>query len=406
MKNILILTFWSYKDALIQTYTLPYVKIMHQYLPKDSKIYLLSLEKEHLKICEDEKESIRNELNRYGITLIDYPYYRFGFKAIIVWLKIIIELFFLIIKTPIHIIHAFCTPAGVAGYILSVLTNTPLLLDSYEPHAEASVENGDWSRKSFRFRILYLFERLQSHRAQFIISATQGMRKYALDKYGAQFNNFFVKPACTNLELFSIEKKKQKDLVQQFNYENKIVCVYAGKFGGIYLDKEVFDLFKVAQDYWKDSFRILLLTNQNEKDLQRWAKESGVDYSIIRTAFVFHSEIADYMGLADFAITPVKPIPTKRYCTPIKNGEYWAMGLPVISTAHISDDSAIIEHHQIGAVIHSFTKEEYLRVIQTIDSLLESNKDHFLTQKIRSLAYQYRSFDIAHTIYKKIYGNE
>ena len=45
--------------------------------------------------------------------------------------------------------------------------------------------------------------------------------------------------------------------------------------------------------------------------------------------------------------TPVKPVPTKRYCTPVKDGEYWALGLPVIITEGISDDSGIIRENGI-----------------------------------------------------------
>jgi len=402
--NILVLTFWSYKDALIQTYTLPYLKLMHKHLPPNSRIYLLNLEKPHLKITSKEKTKIDTELASYGIIRIPFDYQPFGIQAMFTWLLILVRLFFLIFQQNIQVIHSFCTPPGVAGWMLSVLTGRKLIIDSYEPHAEASVENGDWKRNSFRFKFLLFLEKLQSRRAKTVISATEGMRKYALEKYGVTFENFYVKPACVNLELFSEDNLKPKKLVEKFGFENKIVAVYAGKFGGIYLDKEVFDFLKVASDYWQDQFRVLILTNHKPHEINKFCQESQLDESLVQTAFVPHSEVPNYMGLADFALTPVKPIPTKRYCTPIKNGEYWALGLPIVSTANISDDSEIIEQEKIGAIIQEFHSMDYLRVVKEIDVILKKYNSKERYQRIRSIAEQYRSFNIADKIYQKVYG--
>ena len=38
--NILVLTQWSFKDALIQTYTLPYVEILREIIPTERKIFV------------------------------------------------------------------------------------------------------------------------------------------------------------------------------------------------------------------------------------------------------------------------------------------------------------------------------------------------------------------------------
>jgi len=108
--------------------------------------------------------------------------------------------------------------------------------------------------------------------------------------------------------------------------------------------------------------------------------------------------------LGDFGITPVKPIPTKRYCTPIKDGEYWALGLPVVITKGISDDSDIIKKYKIGSVLEELNEKNYLKAIQEIDVLLKNNTRMELYNKIRPIAEKYRNFDIAEKVYKEIYG--
>jgi hypothetical protein len=390
-ENILILTYWSYSDALVQTYSLPYARIISDIISDDSNIYFFTLEKEANTTIKNEKK----------ISFLNIQYKKFGLGALLMWLKLILRLSILIKKKKITTIHAWCTPAGMIGYVLSILTGKRLIIDSYEPHAEAMVENGSWKKGSNAFKILFLFEKLQTKRAQFLIAAADGMKEYAANKYKHNKNNFFTKPACVNLELFSSKNKKQKHLLDKLNLQDKIVCVYAGKFGGIYLDDEVFSFFKSAEEYWGDKFRALVLSSHPADEIQLKAEKANLNPATIIHLFVPHSEIPDYMGLADFAITPVKPVPTKKYCTPIKDGEYWALGLPVVITNNISDDTEIIRQNKIGSVLDRFDKEHYLKSIIEIEQLLSLNNN--LYQKIRQIAITYRNFDIAKKIYQKIY---
>jgi Glycosyl transferases group 1 len=402
MKNLLILTYWSYKDALIQTYTLPYVRIIKKNLPENSKIYLFTMEQDFFKMSKKDWQNEKSKLKEENIYLIRFGYSKFGVKMAVRFLGIFISLFFLILRKEISHIHAWCTPAGAIGYVLSVFTFKPLVIDSYEPHAEALVENGEWTRKGKSFRILFWFEKRMSRKAKTVIALTQGMKDYAKQKYNAEFDHYYVKPALVDLQKFNPQNQLQNKILEKHKLHDKIVCLYAGKFGGIYLEKEVFELLKVAYNYWGEKFRVLLLTNTSEKEIFNQAKKFNLPEEIFVVLFVNHNEIEEYFKLADFAINPVKPVPTKKYCTSIKDGEYWAMGLPVIITKNISDDSNIIEKENIGAVINELCKEEYRIAIKKIDDLLKEDKE-VLQKKIRAIAIKYRSFTIAEKVYKEMY---
>ena len=268
------------------------------------------------------------------------------------------------------------------------------------------VENGTWPEGNLLFRILFFLEKLQSRRAKILISATSGMQDYSKRKYGLilEKKRFFVKPACVNLELFSNKNVKTPTLIEELKFENKIVCVYAGKFGGIYQKEEVFQFFKIAHKFWGDKFRVLLLTGHDQIEIQKWSEKVDLNYSIFTITKVAHRDIPNFIGLGDFGITPVKPVPTKRYCTPIKDGEYWALGLPVVIPQGISDDSDIIKKYDIGAVLEGLNDVDYLRAIQKIDSLLKNHSRDELYQKIRRVAEKYRNFALAEKIYEEIYS--
>ncbi|WP_448518601.1 glycosyltransferase [Rhodoflexus sp.] len=383
---------------------MPYLKIIHKNLPAGSKIFLLTLEQKRFAITAKEHKEIQNELRQWNIIHRSYPYFSYGFRSYLNWIRIVIRLLADAWLNRVRYIHAFCTPAGMSAYLLSVLTGATLVMDCYEPHAEASVENNDWQRNSLRFRLLFWLEKLQSHRASYVLSNTEGMRNYALDKYGATFSHFCVRPNCTNLDQFSEAHIKKADLLANYGFTDKIVGVYAGKLGGIYLKKEVFDFFKVAHEHWGDRFRILLLTSHTRDEIEHMAAESNLDSSIITSLFAPHHLVPDLMGLADFGITPVKPVPTKRYCSPVKDGEYWALGLPVVIPAGIGDDADIIARYDIGAVLPALNTTAYREAVIKIDRLLQGDRVA-LRAKIRHIAAQYRGFHIAERVYADIYGN-
>jgi len=395
-RNILVLTYWGYSDALVQTYTLPYVRIMLRHLPTGSKVHLVTLEKQGTDrgvLAVDP-----------GVVLHHYPYKPFGAKGLGMMLGLLLSLYRVVRRDRIDTIHAWCTPAGMIGYLLSLVTGLPLIIDSYEPHAEAMVENGTWSRNGAAFRILFLFERLQTKRAKVVIAAAEGMREYARKVYGYEPIRFHVKPACVDLTKFSKKHLKQSELLGQLGLENKLVAVYAGKFGGIYLDQEVFDLLRVARDHWGPRFHVLLLTGHGQAELEPFMERAGLDPAMFAIRSVPHKDIPDHIGLGDFALTPVRPVPTKRYCTPIKDGEYWALGLPVVITKEISDDSAIIRENDIGCVLDGLDQQSYKVAVQHMDKLLNSTSREAMFDRIRAIAEKYRHFSIAEAVYKDIYG--
>lgn len=401
--NIFVLTQWSFKDALVQTYTLPYVEIIRKIASPERKILLLTAEQDPIALGDEEIKIINAQWAPRNMKLIPQRYQRFGFRKMAASVVNLIKLYRITKKERIKTIHAVCTPAGGMGYILSKLTGAELVVDSYEPHAEAMVENGTWEKNGSAFKILFGFEKKQTRRAKALIATTSGMKQYALDKYGVKVKNFFVKPACVDLVKF-YPREKDEILLKELNLENKIICVYAGKLGGIYLKGEVFDFIKACYERWKDNFRFLILTNASREEINGEATRVGLPGHIVISKFVFHNEIPTYLSLGDFAINPVKPVPTKKFCTSIKDGEYWAMGLPVVISPGISDDSEIIARENIGVRMDFADKSQFSSTLIKIEDFLQIKND--LTRKIRNVAEQNRSYSIAENIYNIIYGND
>jgi glycosyltransferase involved in cell wall biosynthesis len=366
-------------------------------LSRDSKIYIFTLSVNFS--VRDPQTSVKIErLRERGIFVVNSNYKPFGLLMILRLAWITARLIFFCFTKRITVIHAWCTPAGAIGYILSLFTCISLIVDSFEPHAESMVESGTWKKNGIAFRLLFFLERLQLKRAAEVICATEEMINYSQKIYGVRKSRYFVKPTCVDLNLFDPSRFEKTDLNRM---RNDVSCVYVGKFGGIYLEKEVFDFFKVAHTHWNGRFRVILLSNHSDEEIRSYCNASGYPYTAIEKKSVSHQEVPGYLASADFGICPVKPLPSKRFCTPIKNGEYWAMGLPVVITKDISVDSEIIEKNNIGYVLHELNGAEYLNAVKKIGTLIRQKE---LQQRIRTIARQNRDFKLSELVYKTIYA--
>ena len=80
--NILVLTQWSFNDALVQTYTLPYIDIIREILSPERKIILVTAEQPDIALSKDETNEINKDWAKKNMQLLPEPYNRFGLKKL------------------------------------------------------------------------------------------------------------------------------------------------------------------------------------------------------------------------------------------------------------------------------------------------------------------------------------
>lgn len=368
----------------------------------EGKIYLLTLEKKAIALESQELQEVQKELAEYGVELIPKAYHRFGIRAVFNWVIYLLGLRSFCREKKIDVIHAFATPIGSAAYLLSRMTGIPFVVDSYEPHAESMVENGSWRKNSLVYRLLLYFEKKQTRHALTTLSASDAMPEYAEYRYGVRPAHNLYKPAGVDLGVFKLEKASE-ELRSELGLKGT-VCVYAGKFGGIYLDREVFRFFRACYDEWEGDFTALLLTESDKDWINELARVEDFPLEALKVLKVEHREVPAYLQVADFAINPVKPVPSKRYCTSIKDGEYWACGLPVVIPPGISNDSEIIGKEEIGVIWNDQEKKGCRDAAQGIRKLIARNKKSDLQRRIREIALRERDFNHYEKHYEELYG--
>jgi len=77
------------------------------------------------------------------------------------------------------------------------------------------------------------------------------------------------------------------------------------------------------------------------------------------------------------------------------------MGLPVVISPRISDDSEIIAKENTGVVVDFSDADDLSGSIDKLEVFMRDKTA--LKERIRQIAIRYRSFELAKNIYKEIY---
>jgi glycosyltransferase involved in cell wall biosynthesis len=242
--------------------------------------------------------------------------------------------------------------AGALAYLTSKRTGKPFYVESFEPHADYMLESGVWSRYDPRYLFQRFWENKEKKHAKGLMPVAENYRRQ-LQREGLNADNIITVPCPVNLTTFSPSITDGQAVRQRLNFmSDAIVGIYVGKFGDIYYDAEAFALFKTTADYFGSKFRLIILTPNPLSDVNSKLRRVGIRAENCFTIKAPHHEVPSYLSAADFAFAPIKPANCRQYCSPVKVGEYWASGLPVLLTEGVGDDSDIIKREGGGAIFN------------------------------------------------------
>ncbi len=183
--------------------------------------------------------------------------------------------------------------------------------------------------------------------------------------------------------------------------DSALVGIYCGKFGDIYYKEKAFEILLRAQQFFGENFRLVILTPQDKDTIRQQLIEASFEVSKMYIDLVSHHKVPQYLSAADFAFSMVRPSHVRKYCSPIKTGEYWANGLPVLSAHDIGDDSKIIDESNGGSLFRDDLSdlEGAFEKIQGIVGRIRPDPG------IVDLAIKYRNFKDLPALYNRILGS-
>ncbi|MDX2063924.1 MAG: hypothetical protein SFY70_12755 [Bacteroidia bacterium] len=400
--SVLIISPWPIEDGLTAAYTRPYLSKIRAQVQSTSTVVWFTYESRTKRLAAGKKRSIKEELLAEGIIWHSTAYVNTPLRGILWLAKTWLFLCWLVVRYRVSVLHTWTLVPMLVAVPVRWITRTQLVADSFEPHADAMLETGTWTKKSVFYRLSSCFERLGTRQARYWIPAASGMNQYALNAFGAADKTVAVKPGGVDFSSFDPVRFSQSDRL--FSADT-VVGVYLGKFGGLYWQREVFDFFSACRTHWGDSFHALLISPTEPAQIHRLAAAAGYPSGGYSVYAASHVEVPYYLAQATFALNATHAVPSRRYGSPIKDAEYWAMGLPVVLLDRLSDDSFLATAHKLGVILQGLSPEAYQHGVVELASLLEAEPTAERKARIRGIAQVYRSYAIADPIYAYLYGS-
>ncbi|WP_187270105.1 glycosyltransferase [Pontibacter qinzhouensis] len=384
-------------DGLTQATVLPCLQEL-QKLSFINSILFITIEREGHKLAlednmlPDSVEHVPIYSKNYSISILNKIFDFILFPKLLVHLSR---------QYKITLIIAHGAPAGALAYKVWKQTKIPFYVSLFEPHAAYMLESGVWSRSGLKYRFQSYWEKKQKQYATGLLPVSEQYRQL-LEKEGVPPEKLRTIACTTNLDHFQFLASHRYAFREKLEWQQEVIGVYVGKFGGLYYQNEAFAIYKICFEIIP-GFRLLILSPQDHVEINKDLLRHQLDVRKVKVMSVQHNEVAAYLSAADFAFATYKPGPSKKYLSPVKIGEYWASGLPVLLTEGVGDDSDIIKNEGGGAL---FNLKEEGSVEKAILKIQEIIKQPGHREQIRGLAIKYRSPDQIREAYEYFLGEK
>lgn len=393
--NILFATLWNYNDALSITTVLPHVEILSRF-PEVNKIVLVTGERTAFNGHLQESLPPKTEHFPFIPGAAGIP----GLSKLMEMFDFADHCASLARKNKVALMMFRGTTAGSGGYLAWRKTNIPYTVESYEPHAAYMLECGVWTRWSPKYILQNFWEKQQKKTAAFLIPCARNYAEALQNEEGVPAARLRVIPCCIPLQRFAFSPDARTALRLELGIPaDAITGIYLGKFGGVYYTHESFRLFAEAFRQFGDRYRQLILTPNKPEELLPLIQAAGLPEKHFIIRFVENKHVPGYLSASDFAYSPIVYSPSQKHRSLIKNGEYWASGLPILQTDEVGDDYLFIEQEQAGANFRIESEASVTDAFLKIKTILQAPGHR---ERIARLAARERNFGIAENVYAEI----
>ena len=404
MKSVLVFAYYSIKDPVFQSAVLQYFK---KYSPDfTTKFILLTFEHKGFVMSPSEVVEIEKELAHYNLIWHRLTWHSGSLKSLKKAYDLVISLWTirtLINKYHIKTIYSEGFPGAIIGHLACTIFKLSHIIHSFEPHADYMLEAGEWSRFSWEYRILKYYERKIAFHATWILTATTEM-KQRLVNWGVDTTRICQVPSCIDTDLFQYNMQHRVKIRKKYGFKTEDrVVVYLGKFGGMYWSDEFYEMVGIFTRYSGCSFKFLVVTSENHQKISSELHQRGVDqsrYSIIKSDY---SQVHEYLSAADMGLVAVRQKPSKRFCSPIKTGEYLSCGLPVIIPKGISDDYEVLVKLGLAVLLEDTSMQNLRNAPIAVEKYLYATTHFEIVEVAREYAIKNRSLHKYRDVYRRIF---
>jgi glycosyltransferase involved in cell wall biosynthesis len=353
-------SYWSLMDPLFQSQGLPVVR---DQVRRGRRMALVTYEQPPWSLDRRTLREQRAALESEGILWRPLRYHRRPRVLATLYdvARGVISCVRLARRHDVRLFHSRASVPGAIGYWASRLTGARFFNDADGPLSEEYVDAGLWRRSSVGHRLARWSEETCLVAAEAVgVLSEQRRREIA----GRTRSPVTVLPCGVDTSRFRPWAEAGARLRHELDLGGT-VFVYAGKAGGWYLTEPMLDFVKAASEKFETS--LLVLTTEDPDRFAGPASRRGLRFALRRAS---REEMPAYLSAGHVGLSFRVVAPSQRASSPIKNGEYLACGLPLVTTPGAGDYSDLVCHRRVGVVVDRQDAEGYRRAASQLQALL------------------------------------
>lgn len=260
----------------------------------------------------------------------------------------------------VDLLHARSHVGAMIGALARILTGSKLVFDIRGLLADEYADAGRWSSDGLAYRLTKGAERSLVRSADGCVVLTERVR----DVLFADERTMPVEviPCCFDGHRFRYTSAARDRLRREMGVNDRTVIVHAGSLGGLYLTRELAELFGAARALDSGAFPVVL-TQSDPEAIRHELIRVGFAAADFHIAYVDPETLPDYLSAGDIGVCLLKPAYSKIASSPTKVAEYLASGLAVISSRGIGDLDLQLERERVGVLLDGFDGDSFRKAV-------------------------------------------
>lgn len=398
MPKILYTVYWGALEQLGQSLVVPAVKKLSQ---MGAEITLVTFEKSHDLENKAEMNRVRQMLEEDGIEWIPLKYHK-NPKIPATLFDIVQGISFGLakrLKKKYDIVHGRTYIGGLIGLPLAKLIGAKFVYHNEGFYPDEQVDGGFWAKDSRPHRIAKSLENKMYAKADGIISLSyraKAVIEAMLDVKRKNTPVIFV-PSCVDLEKFHLPK------IRPIFSNDEVKLVYIGSVGGRYILDKIGAFVATARKAGYNT--TLQIFSKADPDLiTKMLSDGGLSKDAWKLEAIPYNEMSKRLTEYQAGLFFLTQGISEHGCSPTKIGEYWAVGLPVITSPNVSDTDYIINRDKVGVIIEEHTETAYLKAFEELCEILQNKNLAFDCRKSAESHYAlFPACELQFNLYLKLY---
>lgn len=393
--RVLYITYWGAAEPLGQSLVLPPIEVLST---QGVEFALISFEKSADLGRTASIQGLESRVRQSGVTWHRLRYHKHPrvpatlFDIIHGWLRAVN------VGRRLHatVVHGRTFVGGLVGRAAATTLGLPFIYHNEGFYPDEMVDGGFWRQDSLQYRAAKRLEDMMYDTASGLVVLSQGAATAIRARQSVARRNtpMAVVPSCVDLDRFRLLSRPRTPLAP-------LSLVYSGAVGGRYqLDRIGRFVAQVARS---TPVRLQVYSREAIATVSSMLDSGGLPRALWSAEFVPHSQMPAALARHHAGLFFLASGTSEHGCSPTKIGEYWACGLPVVTTPGVSDTDGLIARFRAGVIIEGHDDVAYERAAQQLKELLS---DTGLDQRCRDAAEEHYALrpacDRQRSIYEQV----